>query len=462
MPYDALLAVLRARGCLRSAELLGLLGVSRPTLMRAVRAAGALVVTGGKARRTAYAARRGLRGDMALLPIYRVGLDGSPREVGSVGPLHPQGYFVGFAEDFGWPLDDDMRDGWFDGLPYPLQDMRPQGFLGRQFARRHAALLRVSEDPTQWSDDDALHALCLLGLDTPGDLIVGEPACYLWLERLQRARSEGEPALPDGEVEAAYPRLADEAMALGVAGSSAGGEFPKFTVLRALGSPAVAQHVLVKFSGSDDSPGSRRWSDLLVCEHLAGAALRERLGVAAAHSRIHRLGGRTFLEVDRFDRHGALGRSGLVSWAAVNGALFGSAGRPWAEAAQRLVRRGWSGPEDAARIERLWHFGRLIGNTDMHDANLSFRPATLEGRPGLALAPAYDMLPMLYAPQRGVELAPRDYAPRLPLPAQQAAWQAAADAALAFWQTAAADARIGAAFRKLCAGNAGVLRQLLG
>lgn len=67
-------------------------------------------------------------------------------------------------------------------------------------------------------------------------------------------------------------------------------------------------------------------------------------------------------------------------------------------------------------ITCLWHFGQLIAYTDMHDGNLSFVP----GQPGPWLAPVYDMLPMLYAPQRGVELPERAFTPRLPLPAERA------------------------------------------
>jgi hypothetical protein len=71
------------------------------------------------------------------------------------------------------------------------------------------------------------------------------------------------------------------------------------------------------------------------------------------------------------------------------------------------------------------------------------------------------MLPMLYAPVRGVELAERRHAPRLPLPADETAWNEAAPGALAFWQAVAADARISPAFRRLGAANATALDALL-
>jgi hypothetical protein len=51
--------------------------------------------------------------------------------------------------------------------------------------------------------------------------------------------------------------------------------------------------------------------------------------------------------------------------------------------------------------------------------------------------------------------------PKLPLPAQRVDWNHAARAATAFWQIAAADERISAGFRAICADNAAVLRKLV-
>lgn len=436
------------------------MGASRPTLSRAVRAAAGALIVRGRARRTRYAARRALRGSLAPLPLFRIDREGTPHQIAELDLVHPDGTAASYQGDFGWPLDESMQEGWFEGLPYPMQDMRPQGFMGRNFARQHAATLQVSEDPTTWSDDDVLHVLSILGQDVPGDLLLGAAACRLWLEQVQRvARGEVPAGLPDARLAKEYPKLAAQALELGVAGSSAGGEFPKFTTLRQRPDGAQ-QHVLVKFSGSDDSPGTQRWADLLVCEHLAGRALEEHIGIAAARSRIYQYAGRTFLEVDRFDRHGVLGRSPLVSWFALNGTFVGAAGRPWAEAVLPLGQRGWLQQEDIDRIMRVWLFGQLIGNTDMHDGNLSFMPTLHADSRVLHLAPIYDMLPMTYAPVRGVELPARSYAPRLPLPAQAAAWKDASRAALAFWKLTANDKRISAGFRGVCGENAALLGTL--
>lgn len=453
--------LLRANGPLPASRLTELMGASRPTLSRSVRTAGDALIVRGRARRTTYAARRSLRGSLDPLPLFRIDKAGTPQHIADLDLIHPDGTAAIFIGDFGWPLDDRMREGWFEGLPYPMQDMRPQGFLGRNFARHHAALLQVNEDPTTWSDDDVLHALSILGQDAPGDLLVGSQACRLWLRHVQESTSGKLPSgLQDSLIAGEYPRLAIQALELGVAGSSAGGEFPKFTALRQR-NDGTQHHVLVKFSGSDDSPGTRRWADLLVCEHLAGRALRDTTGIDCAKSEIHVHARRTFLEVERFDRHGALGRSPMVSWFALNAAFVGAAGRPWAEAVRPLASKGWLSADDIGRILRTWLFGQLIGNTDMHDGNLSFIPVQDADGAAFTVAPIYDMLPMTYAPVRGVELPPRSYVPRLPLPSEHEAWRDAAAASLAFWAMAADDARISAEFRRICSDNEALLRRLV-
>lgn len=82
----------------------------------------------------------------------------------------------------------------------------------------------------------------------------------------------------------------------------------------------------------------------------------------------------------------------------------------------------------------------------MHEGNLAFVPGAVK-QPPLALAPAYDMLPMLYAPVRGVELPPRELRPGLPLPGERTDWLAASEAAITFWHRAAGDRRISAPMR---------------
>ena len=78
------------------------------------------------------------------------------------------------------------------------------------------------------------------------------------------------------------------------------------------------------------------------------------LGVPAARSRILQAGGRTFLEVDRFDRHGAHGRSPVCSWQAVGNALLGDASGAWPEVGKRLQQHGLITPRMAEEGMRVF------------------------------------------------------------------------------------------------------------
>jgi hypothetical protein len=444
-PLDDLHAALRL-GPLAGVELRRALGgISAATLSRMVASGGTGIVRRGGSRRIRYGLRRSLRGQAETLTLYRIDAQGVGHLVGHLDLVAPEGSALALDIPFAWPLDPDseMRDGWFDGLPYPLFDMRPQGFIGRNFALLNAPALGVPEDLARWSDDDVVHALANVGHDLSGDLILGARAYDLHLA----ARHEWERKLiRSADVPAAYPDLAQRALAHGFAGSSAAGEFPKFAIQREIDGEPVS--VIVKFSGADDSPAVRRWSDLLVSEHLALETLAAELGIESARSTIRRYAGRTFLEVIRFDRSGPHGRLALCSLGALNGALLGMPGASWPTVAEALHRHGWLPADDVSRIGQLWWFGRLIANTDMHEGNLSFRP-------GLSLAPAYDMLPMAYAPLRGGELPGFSFAPPQARPEDAEARNKAASAAIVFWQRCAMDDRISKAFREICTANAG-------
>ena len=84
-----------------------------------------------------------LGGDLAELPLYEIDKAGRAELLTSVALVHPHGTCVSLANT-GWPIPDESRDGWWDGLPYPLYDMRPQGYMGRQFARAEHIQLAVS------------------------------------------------------------------------------------------------------------------------------------------------------------------------------------------------------------------------------------------------------------------------------------------------------------------------------
>ncbi|MFG6413906.1 type II toxin-antitoxin system HipA family toxin YjjJ [Roseateles sp. DC23W] len=439
--------LLRRRGPLSLAEIAAALGCSTKTAQRLIAAAGDAVVAAGQTRRRRVAWRREVRGQRVEAPVHRIDSEGRPHRVGVLRPIWPQGCHLEATAPAG-ATPAGAPGGWCDGLPYPLYDQRPQGFLGRAFARRHAPGLDLPRDPRDWDDDALLLGLSAFGDDLPGELIVGDAALRRFLDaRLAPARPIPEPELP-----ATYTALAAQAMDGGLPGSPAGGEFPKFTATRAL--PGMATpHCVVKFSGADDSATVQRWRDLLVCEHVAA----EVLGEQAARTRLVAHEGRHFLESERFDRVALHGRRGVVSLAAVNAGLVGASTDDWTTVATALVARGLLSADDAERLAERQLFGLLIANSDMHGGNLGF----FHHATGLRLAPSYDQLPMRYAPQAGGEVLSPPLAPRLPLPAQRERWQRAATLAMAFWRVAAEDARISPAFRALCAGNARALEHAM-
>lgn len=316
--------------------------------------------------------------------------------------------------------------------------MRPQGFLGRAFAHARQDL-RLADNPGHWADDDILRALSLAGEDLPGSLIVGEES----FRRYSQAPAP-QPVQPE-----AYADLADLAMRGALPGSSAGGEQPKFCTVREDGHP-----VIVKFSPAGDSPPERRWSDLLVCEHLSLTVLAEG-GVPAARSRLLEGGGRMLFEVERFDRT-VHGRIGMVSVLAFDAEYIGHMDN-WAASAERMVTRGLLRPADAERLRLLEAYGQQIGNTDRHYGNISL---LIDARGSWELAPAYDTLPMVYAPVAGEIVSREDFDPSKFAPSAQTlrVWGQARDLATRFWQLVAEDRRISDEFRTLAAHHAQSLR----
>lgn len=439
VPRERLLSVLRRLGPSHASALESALGVPRTTLLRLLAEQADSLVMAGAARRRRYAARRSLRGDGLGLPVYRIDPQGEAHAAGVLHLIEPGGSCWS-PDPAHWPLPAEARDGWWSGLPYPLQDLRYQGYMGRQFARRHHEDLALPADPRDWSDDDQLFALSRAGHDAPGDLILGHSALRRW-----QAHRPEEDLLTETDCASAYAALADTAVAAGVAGSSAGGEFPKFTARRALAG-ALTPEVIVKFSGADGSPAVRRWADLLSCEHLALQTLARDPDLPVSRSRLLHHAGRTFLESERFDRHGPRGRSPVVSLSTLEGEALGLGTNHWPRLAQALVGLGWLAAADARRVARIHWFGRLIANTDMHTGNLSFVPEG--GR--LRLAPVYDMLPMRYAPLAGGEAPPLTTSDLpLPQPDERDDWQAAAALARHFWATVAGAQDISEPFRTL-------------
>ncbi len=365
-----------AQGPASARQLIDFIGTSQPTLSRELTALGSQVVRMGAARSIRYALRDERR-DIADIRVYRVGTDGLLRCLGTLVPVLPEGFVM--FEEGGKALHS-------PGLPWWLHDMRPQGYLGRAYVARHASALGLPERLGDWSETHALRALLVHGHDIVGNLLLGD---------LARDRFLATPIPVPVSLStrgADYARLAEAAASGEQPGSSAAGEQPKFTTCAM--TPDGPRHVLVKFSEVEASPVSERWRDLLLAEHIALQTLAD-AGISAARSRLVDHAGQRFLEVERFDREGALGRRALHSLASLDAEFIGSGDGSWPSIVRRLAAARQVRQEAVPEAERLWAFGTLIGNTDMHNGNLSF--IAEHGRP-YQLAPAYDMTCMGFRP----------------------------------------------------------------
>lgn len=423
------------------------LGVTRPVLARLVAEAGDRVLRIGQARATAYVARAGsdAGGDW---PLWRMRPDATLEELGTLHLLRGERFqFVATGERPNLMRPVESVPGHFPGLPWFLDDLRPQGFLGRTLAHRQGARLGVPDDLHQWQLRDILLAMTRTGGTGIGDLLPGRHVLELALAELDTP-SDAVAARDRG---VRYAEWAEAALAGEDIGSSPGGEQPKFTAT--VTSPHGRHAVLVKFAVADSGQSARRWADLLACEHLALRSLHA-AGLPAATSELVDAQGYTCLEVQRFDRTpDVLGRRGFVSLLALDAAFVGDGARDWSLAAERLAALGWITAETAANVARLYWFGRLIGNSDMHPGNLGFH--LVDAGP-LELAPAYDMLPMSLAPSRTGAVRPaapiRPEAPDRAGQLPHIAW--AAEVAAGFWQAVAHSERVQeAAFREMAARN---------
>ena len=441
-------SVLRTRGAQPASVLAGELGISQPTLSRLLASAGERIVRIGRARASRYALAHSIARAGSHWPLYRISADGKPETLGELHALHRDEFF--FEPQGARPalMHGDFATGLFPGVPWFLDDQRPQGFLGRAFARRIAGDIDAPVDPLIWRADDIVLALLRHGDDQPGDLVLGEASLRRALQNM--LSPQGVVAVEDRAKR--YPELADAALRGEDIGSSAGGEQPKFTVtLRGADGCVPA---IVKFSERVGVPAGRRWADLLICEHHAGHVLREH-GLPAAQSELVEADARIFLQSSRFDRTSGLGRRGFVSLAALDAAHYVHARIDWWRFAPQLQRDGWLDADDARRLRLFSWYGALIANSDMHLGNAALQLRDL--RP-LPLAPAYDMLPMRFRPANSGEIVERRYEIALPTPEHQPDWHEAALMAHVFWRRIADDPRISNEFRAI-AGDAGTLLQ---
>ncbi|MEM1175155.1 MAG: HipA domain-containing protein [Pseudomonadota bacterium] len=384
-------------GARQGGELVDSLRISRGTLKNAYERQQDRILRFGAARSTSYAARHVHAGlDTDEFPVFRIDEAGKVQKAGLLITLE--------ATESIWLPDERI----LEGLPPEMHDVAPKGFLGRSYARRHTEL-RLPEDVTRWSDHHILIAISRRGEDLPGNLLVGRES----FDRYQLLRHR--PRTYDD-----FPDLASAALAGEHVGSSAGGEQPKFTAL------VNGTHRIVKFA-IDGTDNARRWRDLLLLEHVALQTLRE-AGISAAETDLVDVENVKCLVVDRFDRVGEVGRRSVMTLAAAADAVQGT----WTDSAENLYRTRQIAAEDLERVALLDAYGVLIANTDRHHYNLSLYPSD----EGYRVAPAFDQLPMAYAPPASGNL--RNEAIASPNPSVNTldVWDQAQELARQFWQHA--------------------------
>jgi hypothetical protein len=328
----------------------------------------------------------------------------------------------------------------FQGMPYFLRDLRPQGFLGRMEPGKNRDL-DLPADILRWTDEQVLKYISRRSEHAPGDLIFGNESYARYLADAAKARSALVPRVERAE---RYPGMAEHSMQGEAPGSSAGGEQPKFTAVIAHGDEHdTIEHVIVKFSPQIDTVSGRRWGDLLICEHLA---LETLIGhnIAAARTTILEAGGRVFLEVIRFDRAGLQGRLPMATFSALDGDL-GMMDQNWTAVARELGRIEQLSKHDVQTVEILDLYGALIGNTDKHHGNIALA-WTLEHKH--ALLEAYDMLPMMYRPNTHGEIIRREWIPNLGAGLELRHLPLCYQMAREFWERVMEDARISEDFKQ--------------
>jgi hypothetical protein len=419
---------------------------------------GESILRFGKARQTQYALRRKI-GSHEMFPLFRVSITGDLEQWGVLHPVMPESYLLETWANHAGEARMDLHH----GLPWFLQDMRPQGFLGRAFARFHGPILGLPADPNRWNDDQTLLALTNTGHDCPGNLLVGEEAASIYQTgALFSLADRNLPPVPDDQRLQKYPEFARLALAGEVVGSSAGGEQPKFNIeILRDGQPL---HVMVKFTAPQDNAATRRWRSLLICEHIAFQVLGELLPSSHSHLLSIETGGATsqlFLEVPRFDRIGDRGRCGVVSLKALDDEFAGLAA-DWPKIAAALVQLGMLSDAVYQQIQKLHAFGVLIGNSDMHPGNLSFfvddvtKPA-----PEFNLAPVYDMLPMSLAPRPSGQIPEVLPMPKVGINPPLAIWREMLPLACNYWRQVAEHQGVADDVRQLAENQAEILSQPL-
>ncbi len=371
--HEAVAALLARGEPLSAAQLAAATGKSQSSISLALGKLGERVHRMGAARSTRYALKKDILGLAAEQPIVFTGLSGQMEDWGLLTHLHGSHVFA--APLLGHSIGPAARLPWF------LTPLRPQGFLGRQYARLRPDF---PPDPEQWNLTQILYMVTQYAHNAPGAFDLGSP--------MGRLIDEVSPQT--AQRLAQYDTRAIQVSHNLPAGSSAGGEQPKF--MSEYSTNQGRQHCIVKYTPPHATPFGNRWRALLLLEKLALRTLSAHL-VKAATTQILHSNQRTYLESRRFDRVDIKGKQHVVTIAAVHDEFVGGPWQSWVHTSTALAQKGLITPHELQQVVRIFAFGHYIGNTDMHSGNLSFFVDDVI-TPKIRLAPAYDMLPMMWRP----------------------------------------------------------------
>ena len=439
---DHLRALLAQGGVLTAQQLQNATGKSQPSISLALNKLGSDVCKLGAARSTRYALTQPILGLPAQQNLTWTTPDGRLQTFGDLYFLQGGQVYVRSR------MNGEKAADWLSQpgqLPWFLQTLRPQGFLGRQLTRLRPDF---PADPDTWRTEQVLYMAINHAGDPPGALNLGGT--------IGRFVPKAPSAVADQA--AHFDTLARTVTQTLPAASSAGGEQPKFVT--EIDTPdGQHQHLIVKFSPPRGTPFGERWHDLLHLEHLALTVLAEH-GVAVARTRIVESGERTYLAAERFDRVGLAGKRHVVAASAVHQAFVATSPQNWVATCAALATHKRLPTAHVNTVASTYLFGQYIGNTDMHFGNLSFFVDDVL-QPDLAPTPVYDMLPMMWRP--GVHSGELDARPVQPQ-AQPAGYAALADPvrnwAITYWERATDLPALSPALRAASAENARLLKRL--
>ena len=375
---EQLIAVLAKHGPMSSQAIQSHFGASQATVSRLLGAIEGERITIGKSKSTVYALAEPIGRFAAQQAIWKIDELGQPNRIGTLSFLARSIIRIeGPNVELIFESAPETR------LPWPLSGLHAQGFLGRLLAKQ-LANEDIGDDPDKWGIRSVLVA-ALHTHDAPGALLLGTQAI-----------KHNAPTIPSKHSGAVLDGIASDIAKALPAGSSAGGEQPKF-----LAQGEDGESYVVKFSPPRGTPFGDRWNDLL-CAEESSARILVGAGLDAAQSSIIQTNQRTYLLSQRFDRPRSGGRKHVVSIGAAHHGFVKGPFRNWTDTAEVLGRIRALPASDVKAVNDLRQFGHLIGNTDMHFGNLCFYcggetlKEILAGK--FTLAPVYDMLPMRWRP----------------------------------------------------------------